>query len=113
MNDHSRENREKRGEGAGPWERPELTPEQAKRKKEKIIMIAMIALAVVMVIAAGAVMFYNRWVQKPQLPAPGPTPQPSGPAQPSEAVEDPSAEPTLNFDAVQPKVGGERRSQDI
>lgn len=90
--------------------KPVLTPEQARKKKEIWIMIVMIVAAVIMVLAAAAVLLYRRWVQKPVLP---PGPNQSAPVQSGGLPTDPSAEPTLNFDAVQPKVGGERKSQDI
>lgn len=86
--------------------RPQLTPEEAQRKKEKRIMAVMIAAAVLMVLAAAAVLLYNRWVKKPSLPpGPGETSSP--------APADHSAEPTLSLEAVQPKVGGERKSGEI
>ena len=87
--------------------KPPLTPEQAQKKREKIIMVVMIVVAVIMVAAAALVLFYNRWVKKPQLPSPGPD-QSNDPV-----IADPSAEPTLDIDAIEPKVGGERKSDAI
>lgn len=112
-----------RPEGAGPEHsgpgkrlehgkqggREALSPEQAKRKRERRIMVIMIALAVVMVIAAAAVLLYNRWFKRPNLP-PGPdaSKEPTSSGQPGE-----SPEPSLDIDAIQPKVGGERKSDSI
>ena len=90
-------------------EKPAMTPEQARKKREKIIMAVMIALAVVMVIAAAAVLLYNRWVKRPALP---PEPSQSSPVA-SNSPADESAEPTLDIDAIEPKVGGERKSDAI
>lgn len=86
--------------------KPPLSPEQARKKKEKTIMVVMIVIAVVMVIAASLVLVYSRWVKRPNLP-PGP--------KASDALPDPdaSAEPTLDIDAIEPKVGGERKSDAI
>ena len=86
--------------------RPALTPEQARKRKEKRIMIVMIVLAVIMTIAAALVLLYNRWVKRPDLPAPGPDASVSLPP-------DATPEPTLDIDAIEPKVGGERRSDAI
>jgi len=88
--------------------KPALTPAQAQKRKEKRIMIVMVVVAIIMVIAAAVVVLYNRWVQKPDLPSPAPTQSTGVPES-----ADPSAEPTLSFEAVQPKVGGERKSKDI
>ncbi len=103
-----------------PWDReapgkrlekrnkPILTPEQARKRKEKRVMAVMIVLAAVMVIAASLVLLYNRWVKRPDLP-PGP-----GPAVPSASLPpDATPEPTLDIDAIEPKVGGERKSGAI
>ena len=104
-----------------PWEQPEKkatpvpTAAQAQKKKEKQIMIIMIVLAVVMVIITALVLLYRRWVKKPNLP-PGPG-QTSGVTESNApntgSSADPSAEPTLDFDAIQPKVGGARKSDSI
>ena len=85
------------------------TKKQSQQKKEKRIMIAMIALAVVMILAASVALLIRRWFKKPDLP-PGPTQ--SGSVTES-GNPDPSAEPTLEFDAVQPLAGGERKSADF
>lgn len=86
--------------------RPALTPEQARKRKEKRIMIVMIVLAVIMTIAAALALLYNRWVKRPDLPAPGPDASVS-------LSPDATPEPTLDIDAIEPKVGGERRSDAI
>ena len=91
--------------------KPVLTPAQAQKKKEKTIMIVMIVLAVVMVIAAAAVLFFNRWFKEPELPGPGPGQSASPSQSGAPALE--TGEPALDFDAVEPKVGGERRSKQI
>ena len=88
---------------------PPLGPEEAKRRRERRIMIIMIVLAAVMVIAAVGMLLYNRWFKKPSLP-PGPVSsgEPATSLQPGETPG-----PTLDIDAIQPKVGGERKSDSI
>lgn len=86
-----------------------------QRKKEKIIMVLMIILAVIMVIAAVVAVFFNRWVVKPDLPSATNTPGVTETDDPRETV---SANPTETpsepeYDPVQPKVSGERISEDI
>ncbi len=116
MSDQSNMPREQGPEQSGPGKRlekktrPALSPAQARKKKEKTIMIVMIVLAVVMVIAAAGVLLYNRWVKKPPLP---PDTRPSGTPVSTDPLDSPDPEATLNFDAVQPKVGGARKSKDI
>lgn len=91
--------------------KPALSPAQAQKKREKRIMVIMIVAAVVMALAAAVVLVYNRWVKKPSLP-----PAPSESGKVAESIDpdaDPSPEETLDFDAVQPKVGGARKSKDI
>lgn len=64
--------------------------------------IILMVLAVIMVLAAVVVVLYSRWVQRPELPsADQPTLESGAP------VQDDSMDP------VQPKVGGERKSQDF
>ena len=116
MSDQSRNrNEEKHGQG-GAGKRLEkkasqsLSPQEARKQKERLIMIAMLVLAAVMSVAAAVVVLYSRWVKKPVLP---PGPVQSGAPVESGQPADPSAEPTLGFDAVEPKVGGERKSEDI
>ena len=89
--------------------KPPLGPEEAKRRRERRIMIVMIVLAAVMVIAAAVMLLYNRWFKKPSLP-PGPvnSGDPTTSLQPGETPG-----PTLDIDAIQPKVGGERKSDSI
>lgn len=106
---HSRETPGKRLEKRN---KPETDPNRAKKKRERTIMAAMIILAAVMIVAAALALLYRRWVKKPDLPAP-PGPLQSGAPGQSGSPLDPDPEATLNFDAVQPKVGGARRSQDI
>ncbi len=98
-----------------PWEKgkkPELTPAQAKKKRETTIMIVMIVCAVLTVLVTAGVLLYNRWVKKPELPGPKPA-QTADPAISLPPGVDPTGEPTLDIEAIQPKVGGERRSEDI
>ncbi len=107
MSDQSRNrDHDEPGKRLQKRQKPALTPEQAQKRKEKRVMAIMIAAAIVMVIAAALVLLCDRWVKKPDLP---PAPVQSGAVEPL----DPSAEPTLSFEAVQPKVGGERKSKDI
>lgn len=99
----------KRLEHGGQGGREALSPEQAKRKREKRIMIVMIVLAAAMVIAASALLLYNRWFKRPSLP-PGPdaSGEPVSSGRPGE-----SPGPTLDIDAIQPKAGGARKSDSI
>ena len=83
------------------------TAAQAQKIREKRIMIVMIVLAVVMVAAAAVMLLYKRWVKEPELPSPSPA------VTDTELPPDESPEPTLDIDAIQPKVGGERKSQAI
>jgi len=87
--------------------KPVLTPEQARKRRERQVMAVMIVLAAVMVTAAALVLLYNRWVKRPELPGPGPV-VPSASLSP-----DATPEPTLDIDAIEPKVGGERKSDAI
>ncbi len=99
----------KRLEHRGPGGKPPLAPGEARKQREKRIMILMIVLAAVMVIAAAGVLFYNSLFKKPSIP---PGPANSGDPDPSlQPGETPA--PTLDIDAIQPKVGGERRSGAI
>lgn len=98
-----------------PWEKkkkPELTPAQAKKKRETTVMIVMIVAAALTVLITAGVLLYSRWVKKPELPSPNPA-QTADPAASLPAGVDATEEPTLDIEAVQPKVGGERRSADI
>lgn len=116
MSDQSRDRNGETHNIGGPWERPErqedktglpLTPEEARAKKERRIMIVMIALAVVMALAASVVLLYNRWFKKPNLPGPN---QPDASVTPAPGE---SGEVPPDIDAIQPKVSGNRRSRDI
>lgn len=117
MSDQSRKRTEDSWNHEGPGKRlekktkPVLSPAQAQKRKEKTIMIIMIVIAVVMVIAAAVLLVYTRWVKKPTLP-----PAPGESSKVEESVDpdaDPSPEETLDFDAVQPKVSGARKSKEI
>ncbi len=116
MSDQSNMPHERGPEQSGPGKRlekktrPALSPAQARKRKEKIVMIVMIVLAVVMVIAAAMAMLYARWVKKPPLP---PDTRPSGSPVSTGPLDSPDPEATLGFDAVQPKVGGDRKSKEI
>lgn len=88
-----------------------------RTEKEKIVMVVMIAAAVFMVILATVVVLWTRWVKKPTLPSPsGPSaPVPVSMAPGSSQSLDPQETETpyeLDFDPVEPKVGGERKSED-
>lgn len=89
----------------------------SKKKKEKIIMVVMIILAVIMVLAAALAVLYARWVKKPVLPSASgdPTSSPAVSRDP-DSTDDPVAsdEPEEpDYDPVQPKVSGERKSEDF
>ncbi|MDE6260977.1 MAG: LCP family protein [Oscillospiraceae bacterium] len=113
MSDHPKRYNDAAPDRARPGKRlekkmkPALTPEQAQKRKEKRIMIVMIVLAVIMVIAAALVLLYNRWVKRPDLPGPGPQ------SSDTDLPPDATPEPTLDIDAIEPKVGGERKSDAI
>lgn len=91
-----------------------VTPRQKKREKK--IMIVMIVLAVFMVLAASVSVLYARWVQKPELPSgTNPSSPVGGESDAPVTSNDPNgdgvdSEP--DYDPVQPKVSGERKSED-
>ena len=93
-------------------------PGADKRRKEIRLMVVMIVIAVIMVIAAVLVSLYARWVRKPVLP---PSPGQSGSVEesqnPGAASPDPAVSDDIpdepDYDPVQPKVGGERKSEDF
>ena len=91
--------------------KPALTPEQAQKKKEMRIMIVMIVAAVIMVLAATVVMLYDHWFKEPELPPAGP--DQSGAPNQSDAPPGESVDPDFVMDTLEPKVGGERRSEKI
>lgn len=81
------------------------------RLDPKVRMVIMIVLAVIMVIIASLCVLYNRWVKKPTLPsADNPN---GGQTVESGAVSSGDIEEGPVVDAVQPKVGGERKSADF
>ena len=97
MSDQSRNrNEENHGQG-GAGKRLEMTtgqslsPQQARKQKERLIMIVMLVLAAVMSAAAAVTVLYSRWVKKPVLP---PGPVQSGAPVESGQPADPSAEVT-------------------
>lgn len=90
-----------------------------RKKREKRLMVVMIILAVIMVAAAAVAVLYTRWVKKPTLPS-GPSASASASSNPSRdpnGTESPTGEPDESeepdYDPVQPKVGGERKSEDF
>ena len=89
----------------------------SRKKKELLVMDLMIVLAVLMVCAAAVAVFFNRWVVKPDLPSADNSPSPSLSAPvggDSTASPDPSETPSEpEYDPVQPKVSGERISEDV
>ena len=113
MSDQPKKHNDEMPDRARPGKRlenkakPALTPEQAQKRKEKRIMIVMIVLALIMVIAAALVLLYKRWVKRPDLPGPGPQ------SSDTDLPPDATPEPTLDIDAIEPKVGGERKSDAI
>lgn len=117
MSDQSRNRTEEPHSEGAPGKRLEkktgrpLSPQEAQKKKERRIMTIMLVLAAVMSVAAALVVLYSRWVKKPTLPTP-PGPNHSQGMEQSPSPDD-TPEPTLGFDAVEPKVGGERKSEDI
>ncbi len=70
------------------------------------MMAVMIVLAVIMVLAAAATVFWSRWVVKPELPGPGP--DASAPADGPQESGDPAQE-----EGVRPLSTGTRRSADF
>ena len=80
-------------------------------------MILMIVLAVVMVLAAVICVLVSKWVQRPELPPTVENPT-HAPVQtlPPASSHDPEVSPTPSlpeYDPVQPKVSGERKSKDF
>ena len=115
MSEHPNQ-RKHGGSRVAPKPQKKVTPRQKKREKQ--IMVVMIVLAVIMVIAAAVAVLYTRWVQKPELPSTSENPSPgiSQPADPNATEsmgpgEEVSKEP--EYDPVQPKVSGERKSEDF
>ena len=107
--------KQKRTGGARLSQSSKGRPPMDQKTKEKLIMVVMIILAVIMVVAAAVSVLYTRWVKKPDLPPTSDYPsvtQPGTPtASPSGSEEDVNREP--EYDPVQPKVSGERKSEDI
>lgn len=81
------------------------------RLSPKVRMIIMIVLAVIMVILASLCVLYSRWVKKPTLPS-GENPGGSQGLEPG-TVNSGDLEDGPVVDAVQPKVSGERKSEDF
>ena len=93
-------------------------PGADKRRKEIRLMVVMIVIAVIMVIAAVLVSLYARWVRKPVLPpSPGQSGSVAESQNPGAASPDPAVSDDIpdepDYDPVQPKVGGERKSEDF
>lgn len=115
MSDQSRKINDETHSHEGPGKRlekkkkPALSPAQAQKKKERTVMIVMIVLAVVMVLAAAGVLAYHHWFQEPDLPV---GPVQSG-APDSSAPPGESEDPNFEMDTLEPKVGGERKSDKI
>lgn len=114
MSDQSKKPTDETSYQAEPRERLEKkstqTPAQAQKKKEKRIMVVMIIAAVIMVAAAAVVTLVSRLFKEPELPPAGPAQsgEPNSSAEPGE-----SDDPDFELDAVEPKVGGERKSAKI
>ena len=71
------------------------------RQREWRRAIILIILAVIMVLAAVVAVLWARWVQRPDLPRGGP------------AAESGEPGDGTDIDSVQPKVSGERKSEDF
>lgn len=80
-----------------------------KRKREKIVMTVMIIIAVIMVLGATVAVLYVRWVKKPTLPS-SEEPSASAPLPPD---EDSTFTDSVDFDPMEPKVSGTRKSEDF
>ena len=80
-----------------------LARNQQKGKK-KIIMVLLVSIA-----ALGAIVatFLNRWIVEPEIP------NAVGTDTVVPNTDTISSDPTLNFDAVAPLIGGERKSEDF
>ena len=85
--------------------------ENKRTRKEKTIMVIMIAAAVVMVLTATVVSLWKRWIVEPDLPNMS-NDQPSPSVSGSSGDIDPEATPdtTPDIDAVEPLASGERKS---
>lgn len=80
-----------------------------KEPNYRLRMVIMIILALIMVLIAAVCVLYRVWVVKPDLPAtntPGPVISDPGVVESGEVLDEPT------YDPVQPKVSGERKSQD-
>ena len=117
MSDLSRKPNDETPQQAGPGKRlekktgPARTPAQAQKRKERTIMVVMIVVAVIMVLAAAVVMVWNRWFKEPDLPSHN-EPRQSGTPDSSDPPGENSEEP-FEMDTLEPKVGGERKSDKI
>lgn len=99
----------KRQNGGPRYQTARALAGNQQKRKEKTIMAIMIVAAVVMVMAAIVVTFWNRWIVEPDIPNTidadkSPAPVQSG---------NPAPEAKLDFEAVAPLVGGERKSADF
>lgn len=78
-----------------------------QKKKKRAIMVIMVLLASILVLGAILATFFNRWIVEPEIPN----------AVDTDTVvpntDTISSDPTLNFDAVAPLIGGERKSKDF
>ena len=88
--------------------------EQARQKKrQRIILIVLISLAVVGAVTTALILLHNRWFRRPVIPGPGPADSASMPSATVPSVASGRPEATPNINAVQPLAGGERRSEDF
>ncbi len=80
-----------------------------RKRHERLRLVILLIVTVIMVLAATACVLYTRWVKKPDLPTGSPEVSSAAVGENGE----PSTEEPLDLDAVQPKVSGERKSEDF
>ena len=84
-----------------------VSAKKRQKKKQKTIMLIMVLLVSILALGAIVETFFNRWVVEPEIPnAVG-----IDIVVPNSGTT--SSDPTLNFDAVAPLIGGERKSEDF
>ena len=99
----------KRQNGGPRYQAARALAGNQQKRKEKTIMVIMIVAAVIMVMAAIVVTFWTRWIVEPDIPNTIDADKSPAPVQSGNSVPDTK----LDFEAVAPLIGGERKSADF